>query len=146
MIGEMRLGVIPTIGPFLLPRVLPALREKFPELTVYLREEQTTPLLARLEDGEVDAALIALPCETGDLVIQHQHGHRLRLRRSAGGGRGRPVFRRRREDEGDAGARPRPGAQERGPRPVHQHRHLNRLGCHPKRAPVDPPRIEQVAD
>ena len=67
MTGEMRLGVIPTIGPFLLPRVLPGLRERFPELTVYLREEQTVPLLARLEDGELDAALIALPYETGDL-------------------------------------------------------------------------------
>ncbi|MDD9981025.1 MAG: LysR family transcriptional regulator, partial [Gammaproteobacteria bacterium] len=65
MTGEMRLGVIPTIGPFLLPRVLPGLRERFPELTVYLREEQTAPLLARLEDGELDAALIALPYETG---------------------------------------------------------------------------------
>ena len=67
MTGEMRLGVIPTIGPFLLPRVLPGLRERFPELTVFLREEQTAPLLARLEDGELDAALIALPYETGDL-------------------------------------------------------------------------------
>ena len=67
MTGEMRLGVIPTIGPFLLPRLLPGLRERFPELTVYLREEQTAPLLARLEDGELDAALIALPYETGDL-------------------------------------------------------------------------------
>ena len=70
MTGEIRLGVIPTIGPFLLPRVLPALRERFPELTVYLREEQTDPLLARLEDGEVDAALIALPCDTGDLATE----------------------------------------------------------------------------
>ena len=70
MTGEMRFGVIPTIGPFYLPRVLPALREKFPELTLYLREEQTGPLLARLEDGEVDAALIALPCETGDLTTE----------------------------------------------------------------------------
>ena len=67
MTGEMRLGVIPTIGPFLLPRVLPGLRERFPELTVYLREEQSAPLLARLEEGELDAALIALPYETGDL-------------------------------------------------------------------------------
>ena len=66
MTGEMRLGVIPTIGPFLLPRVLPGLRERFPELTVYLREEQSAPLLARLEEGELDAALIALPYETGD--------------------------------------------------------------------------------
>ena len=70
MTGEMRLGVIPTIGPFLLPRVLPGLRERFPELTVYLREEQTAPLIARLEEGELDTALIALPCETGDLGIE----------------------------------------------------------------------------
>ena len=39
--GEMHLGVIPTIGPYLLPGVLPGLRERFPELTVYLKEEQT---------------------------------------------------------------------------------------------------------
>ena len=66
MTGEIRLGVIPTIGPFLLPRVLPALRQRFPELTIYLREEQTVPLLARLENGALDAALIALPYGTGD--------------------------------------------------------------------------------
>ena len=70
MTGEMRLGVIPTIGPFYLPRVLPALRERFPELTLYLREEQTAPLLARLEDGELDAALIALPYNFGDLATE----------------------------------------------------------------------------
>ena len=68
--GELHLGVIPTIGPFLLPRVLPGLRERFPELTVYLREEQTSGVLARLEDGELDAVLIALPCETGDLAVE----------------------------------------------------------------------------
>ena len=70
MTGEIRLGVIPTIGPFLLPRVLPALRERFPDLTIYLREEQTAPLLARLEDGELDVGLIALPCDTGDLGVE----------------------------------------------------------------------------
>ena len=69
MTGEMRLGVIPTIGPFVLPRVFPALRERYPELMIYLREEQTAPLLARLEDGDLDVALIALPYETGDLRI-----------------------------------------------------------------------------
>ena len=68
MTGEMRLGVIPTIAPFYLPRVLPALRERFPELTIYLREEQTAPLLGRLENGELDAGLIALPCDTGGLA------------------------------------------------------------------------------
>ena len=70
MTGEMRLGVIPTIGPFFLPRVLPMLRERYPELTIYLREEQTAPLLARLENGELDIALIALPYDTGDLLIE----------------------------------------------------------------------------
>ena len=70
MTGELRLGVIPTISPFYLPRVLPALREQFGRLTVYLREEQTAPLLARLENGEIDAALIALPYDTGDLTAE----------------------------------------------------------------------------
>ena len=69
MTGEMRLGVIPTIGPFVLPRVFPALRDRFPELTIYLREEQTAPLLARLEHGELDVALIALPYDTEDLRV-----------------------------------------------------------------------------
>ena len=70
MTGELRLGVIPTISPFYLPRVLPALRERFQDLTVYLREEQTAPLLGRLEDGEIDAGLIALPYDTGDLITE----------------------------------------------------------------------------
>ena len=70
MTGEIRLGVIPTIAPFLLPRVLPVLREMYPALTIYLREEQTAPLLARLEGGELEAALIALPYDTGDLRIE----------------------------------------------------------------------------
>ncbi|MCY4283595.1 MAG: hydrogen peroxide-inducible genes activator [Gammaproteobacteria bacterium] len=70
MTGDIRLGVIPTIGPFLLPRVLPALREQFPALTIYLSEEQTDTLLAQLDDGELDAALIALPYATGTLDIE----------------------------------------------------------------------------
>ena len=69
MTGELRLGVIPTIGPFVLPRVFPMLRTRFPELTIYLREEQTAPLLARLQGGELDVALIALPYDTEDLRI-----------------------------------------------------------------------------
>ena len=70
MTGELRLGVIPTIGPFLLPRILPALRERYPDLTIYLREEQTVPLLARLQEGDLDVALIALPYDTGDLAVE----------------------------------------------------------------------------
>ena len=70
MAGDMHLGVIPTIGPFLLPRVLPALRERFPELAVYLREERTGRMLDRLEKGELDAVLMALPCATGDFDVE----------------------------------------------------------------------------
>jgi LysR family hydrogen peroxide-inducible transcriptional activator len=63
--GSLQLGVIPTIGPFLVPRIMPALRESFPKLKIYLREEQSAPILARLESGQADAAIIALPypCE-----------------------------------------------------------------------------------
>ena len=59
--GSMRLGVIPTIGPFLLPRVLPALRETYPELKLYLREEQTARLIDGLAAGDLDLLLIAFP-------------------------------------------------------------------------------------
>jgi LysR family hydrogen peroxide-inducible transcriptional activator len=59
--GPLRLGLIPTLGPFVLPRVMRPLRDAFPDLKLYLREEQTAVLLGRLEEGEIDAALIALP-------------------------------------------------------------------------------------
>ena len=63
--GELRLGVIPTIGPFLLPRVLPALRDAHPELSLYLREDQTAALLDRLASGDLDAMLLAFPYPCG---------------------------------------------------------------------------------
>lgn len=63
MSGRLRLGVIPTIGPFLLPRLMPALREAFPRLQPYLREDQTDRLLAQLAEGRLDLLLLALPCE-----------------------------------------------------------------------------------
>ena len=59
--GSLRMGVIPTIGPFLLPRVLPGLRDAYPELQLYLREERTEPLLQQLADGGLDLVLMALP-------------------------------------------------------------------------------------
>jgi LysR family hydrogen peroxide-inducible transcriptional activator len=61
MAGKLRLGVIPTIGPFLLPQVLPGLRADFPDLRLYLVEEQTARVLARLMSGDLDAVLLALP-------------------------------------------------------------------------------------
>jgi LysR family hydrogen peroxide-inducible transcriptional activator len=68
MSGDIRLGVIPTISPFLLPRVLPAINEKHPRLRLYLREEQTAQLLSRLRSGEIDVALIALPYDIEGLT------------------------------------------------------------------------------
>ncbi|MDH3287044.1 MAG: hydrogen peroxide-inducible genes activator [Betaproteobacteria bacterium] len=70
MTGLLRLGVIPTIAPFLLPPCLPRLRERYPELHLALREDLTANLLSRLEDGQLDLALIALPYETGNLIVE----------------------------------------------------------------------------
>lgn len=70
MQGQLRLGVIPTIAPFVLPTVMPALREKFPQLQLALREDLTAHLLERLRNRQLDFALIALPYETDDLRVQ----------------------------------------------------------------------------
>jgi len=61
--GSFRLGAIPTIAPFLLPRTLKALRTAHSELKLYLREDQTDRLLEALRTRKLDAALIALPWE-----------------------------------------------------------------------------------
>ena len=67
--GDLKLGSIPTIGPYLLPRAMPALREAFPELRLYLREEMTESLIEGLNAGRLDLVLIALPFETGSLEV-----------------------------------------------------------------------------
>jgi LysR family hydrogen peroxide-inducible transcriptional activator len=67
--GDFRLGVIPTIAPFLLPASLPELRSAYPQLRLYLREDLTERLLERLRAGELDAAVIALPFDTGELSV-----------------------------------------------------------------------------
>ncbi len=59
--GDLRLGVIPTIAPFTLPAVLPRLRRAYPQLRLFLTEEQTLTLHKRLLDGQLDAVLLALP-------------------------------------------------------------------------------------
>lgn len=61
--GPLRLGVIPTIAPFLLPALLPKLRRKFPQLKLFLVEDQTEDLHERLLEGEIDLMLLALPYE-----------------------------------------------------------------------------------
>jgi LysR family hydrogen peroxide-inducible transcriptional activator len=68
--GTLRLGVIPTIAPFLLPRVLPAIREQYPELRLLLTEDITTELRSQLNDGLLDAAILAMPFDLPGLEQQ----------------------------------------------------------------------------
>ena len=65
--GDLRMGVIPTIAPFLLPRILPRLRADWPDLKLYLREETTTAACDSLHRGHVDCVLLALPYHCGDI-------------------------------------------------------------------------------
>ncbi len=66
--GPLRLGVIPTLGPYLMPLILPALRQDFPRLKLVLREEITEQLLVRLSRHELDAVLIATPADSDDYL------------------------------------------------------------------------------
>ena len=59
--GRFRLGIIPTVAPFLLPRALPGLRDRYPALRLFIREDLTPRLIAGLKAGQLDAAVIALP-------------------------------------------------------------------------------------
>jgi len=70
MSGTLRLGAIPTIAPFLLPRILPRLRAKHPTLKLLLREDVSANLLQRLASGQLDFALIALPYDTADMQVR----------------------------------------------------------------------------
>jgi LysR family hydrogen peroxide-inducible transcriptional activator len=67
LVGPLRLGVIPTIAPYWLPPLLPAVRAKFPRLELILREDQTHRLLAQLGAGQLDVAMLAIPVP-GDLT------------------------------------------------------------------------------
>lgn len=61
--GNLRLGVIPTIAPFLLPELLPGLRRAYPDLRLFLTEDQTANIHQQLLDGDLDVLLLALPYE-----------------------------------------------------------------------------------
>jgi LysR family transcriptional regulator, hydrogen peroxide-inducible genes activator len=65
--GELRMGVIPTIAPFLLPTMLPRLRSHWPELKLYLREETSAAACEALHRGQLDCVLLALPFACGDV-------------------------------------------------------------------------------
>jgi LysR family hydrogen peroxide-inducible transcriptional activator len=65
--GELRMGVIPTIAPFLLPRLLPEIRAQWPDLKLYLREETSQAACDSLHRGQADCVLLALPYGCGDV-------------------------------------------------------------------------------
>ncbi|HET9877546.1 MAG TPA: hydrogen peroxide-inducible genes activator [Mycobacterium sp.] len=66
--GTMRLGLIPTVAPYVLPAVLAGLAHRLPQLTLRVIEDQTERLLTALREGALDAALIALPADTGGIT------------------------------------------------------------------------------
>src|SRR5262249_40401255 len=63
--GTVRLGAIPTVGPFLLPRALCDLRDAYPDLKLHLVEDQTARLTEALQQGKLDVLLLALPYDCG---------------------------------------------------------------------------------
>ena len=85
--GRLRLAAIHTLGPYLFPHILPALRNNWPDLTLILSEGRTETLLEELRDGRLDAVLLALPVESDGLtaeplffepfLLAHPAGHRL---------------------------------------------------------------------
>jgi len=66
--GDLRMGVIPTIAPFLLPTMLPVLRREWPKLRLYLREETSQSACEALHRGQLDCVLLALPYGCGDVA------------------------------------------------------------------------------
>jgi LysR family hydrogen peroxide-inducible transcriptional activator len=67
--GDVRVGIIPTVAPYLLPRILPIIRREFPKVSIKLNEGQTRVILRMLGDGELDALILALPVAE-DHVVQ----------------------------------------------------------------------------
>ena len=67
--GKLRLGIIPTLAPYILPRVLPRLQTSYPQLRLEVRETQTKMLLEELAGGDLDAVMLALPADGADVEI-----------------------------------------------------------------------------
>ena len=75
--GQLAMSVIPTIAPFLLPRILPRLRRERPELKLMLREETSHAAVESLHHGRADCVLLALPFATGEVDVAHIADDRL---------------------------------------------------------------------
>jgi LysR family hydrogen peroxide-inducible transcriptional activator len=68
--GSLKVGLIPTLGPYLLPRVAPMITRTLPKISLLLHEYQTAPLVERTLAGELDLAILALPADTRGLVTR----------------------------------------------------------------------------
>ncbi len=89
--GELRMGVIPTIAPFLLPGLLPRLRQDYPDLRLYLREETSQAACDNLHRGQLDCVLLALPYSCGEVETAALFDDRLYVAFSPGGARDLPA-------------------------------------------------------
>jgi len=67
--GDLHLGIIPSLGPYLLPKIVPELHQGFPKLSVWLHEEQTKVLLAKLGNGDLDLAILSPPIDDDSLTM-----------------------------------------------------------------------------
>ena len=67
--GQLKLGVIPTIAPYLLPKLLPLLQARYPDVVIKLRETQTKALVQELVAGDLDAVMLALPAPEADVEV-----------------------------------------------------------------------------
>jgi LysR family transcriptional regulator, hydrogen peroxide-inducible genes activator len=92
--GRLRLGVIPTVAPYLLPRALPLIRQRFPAVQIELREGQTETILRELAEGALDVLLLSLPISDPELATQALFDDRFFLVAPAGD----PLAARRRAD------------------------------------------------
>jgi LysR family hydrogen peroxide-inducible transcriptional activator len=68
--GSLRVGIIPTVSAYVLPSISPALRKRFPRLTMQWVEDKTAALVEQLHGGHLDAALLALEAQLGDVAVQ----------------------------------------------------------------------------
>lgn len=70
MSGDLRIGIIPTLGPYLIPHLFPVLQARYPKLRLLLHEERTRGLIDRLQEGTLDAAIMGVPVPEEGLVAQ----------------------------------------------------------------------------
>ncbi|MGD9783359.1 MAG: hydrogen peroxide-inducible genes activator [Hyphomicrobiaceae bacterium] len=70
LVGPLKLGVIPSMAPYLLPPLLPLVRKQYPDLELHVRETQTATLVDELTGGKIDCVLLALPIEHADIETE----------------------------------------------------------------------------